>query len=85
MKTKVTLSMDKEFVEEAKKLAKLESKSLSAFMMDSVNLIRQQREKDELRSRALERLKGSVIIPDSEANKEWDDLRWDALKARYNL
>jgi len=84
MKTKVTLSMDKDFVEEAKKLAKAESKSLSSLVMYSVNLLKEQRKKDKRRNLALKRLKGIIKLPDEVAKKEWDDLRWDALKAKYD-
>ena len=86
MKTKVTLSMDKEFVEEAKKFAKKNNHSLSQEV--SISLSDRMKRSDlakQKKMEAIRRLAGSINLPDELANKSWDELRYDALKEKYDL
>lgn len=85
MKTKVTLSFDKQFVEEAKAFARTERKSLSALMEESLTdqMVRKQNKRKKLT--AHKRLSGAIKRPGLDANTSLDELRYDALKAKYDL
>ncbi len=85
MKTKVTLSLDKDFVKEAKKFAAARHTSLSALVTDSVNHLKNELNEQEEKKKALKTLSGSINLPKEIAEKGWDELRWEALKDKHAL
>ncbi len=85
MKTKVTLSWDSKFVKEAKAFAKAENKSLSAVMKDSLADQIERKRNFKKRLEAHKRLAGSINLPEEDVNKTLDELRYEALKEKYDL
>ena len=85
MKTKVTLSLDEDFVKEAKRFAKSRNLSLSAQVKESVMKDLQEQSQVEKKLKALSKLAGSIKIPPEDAHKSLDELRYEALKEKYDL
>jgi len=85
MKTKVTLSLEKDFVEKAKRIAKSQSKSLSKLLADSLIQIENDKMQFEKRNKALDGLKGSVQVSNKFLESDLDELRWNALRDKHEL
>lgn len=85
MKTKVTLSMDKEFVEEAKKFAKSKNKSLSAQIEDSLTNDMEEEKSIKKKIAALKSLSGSIQLLPEDANKSFEQLKYEAYKEKFDL
>lgn len=89
MKTKVTLSLDKDFVERAKKFAKSKGQSLSQEVTDA--MMEKMEEKQEIRKKLeiVGQLAGSLKLPKEDVNKPFKQLRNEAyeykLKKKFGL
>ncbi|MCP4457166.1 MAG: hypothetical protein GY816_03925 [Cytophagales bacterium] len=85
MKTKVTLSLDEDFVKEAKRFAKSKNRSLSAQVRESVmkDVVEQSLVEEKLK--VITKLAGSIKLPPEDANKTLDELRYEAMKDKYEL
>ena len=80
--TKLTLSADKQLVEEAKKLAEEEGTSLSSMFARFLNAVLRGRQKREQPGPLTGKATGLVKLP---ANKSDRDLLEEALSEKYGL
>lgn len=83
MKTKVTLSLDADFVKEAKRFAQSEKRSLSAQVMESVRKDLEEKAKVKKQKLALIRLEGRFKLLKETEGMSLDELKSLALRGKY--
>lgn len=83
MSTKLTLSIEQEVIERAKRYAKIQGRSLSNIIeeyLKSISFESTVNKKKEL-SNILQELKGSIKLPDD--SKSYNEILEDALLEKY--
>lgn len=80
MSTKLTLSLDGQIIDEAKKFARSKEKSLSRLIQDL--LAQTMEEEKKIRLQKLNTLSGTFTIENPESSL--DKLRQDVLKDKYD-
>jgi phosphoglycerol transferase MdoB-like AlkP superfamily enzyme len=85
MKTKVTLSLDEDFVKEAKAYAKSKNRTLSAQVMMSVKSELSQEQSMHKKIAAIKRLAGSAKLSQEDTYKSYKQLKHEAYKEKFDL
>lgn len=85
MSTKLTLSVDKRVIEEAKKYARSNGRSLSNIIEEYLkSLVQHDTNDDDFKiSPAVKALWGSVKVPESLKGKTYKDIIGDEIEKKY--
>jgi len=82
MKTKVTISLEEEFVKKAKRFAKSNKRTLSAQINASVTKDWQSVSSAKRKMKIIAELAGSVVFTEEDSHKPYKQLRNEAYSTR---